>query len=170
MVSDLFERSPRRIIDYTPAVICLAKIFEREINLSVVHWLRESFGIELPEYFNRYRPNLPKKDTTFDDVNFNMGRDVGWYPPETGKSLRTLQVFAENPDGYPQLNNAWIDILKNEVLFTNWGVIKEERNTAAHNRIVNENSASTVQCALNKLSANCIFETLHQMKTQYRGN
>ena len=51
----LFGFEQGESFDYTPGAICLAKIFEREINLSLVHWIREHLGINLPSYFNRYQ-------------------------------------------------------------------------------------------------------------------
>ena len=166
----LFEVIEENPFDFTPGVICLAKVFEKEINLSIVHWIRASLGIQLPTYFNQFQPNLRKQETSFNGVNFNrVGRRASWYPPETGKSLRALRALSQ-ADERNQLDERWVDLLNSKVLLKGWETIKRERNTAAHNKLVNENSADAVQCVLNNLSQNGIFEMLSSMKTVYRGN
>lgn len=62
-VLDLFERQDWKVqtilgqdenYDYTSVGICLTKLFEREINLSLVHWIRKELGIHLPIFFNKF--------------------------------------------------------------------------------------------------------------------
>lgn len=167
--SPAFEVIEENPFDFAPGVICLAKVFEKETNLSVVHWIRESLGIKLPAYFNLFQSNLAKGETTFNGVNFNMERQRSWYPPETGKSLRALKTFSEAA-GRNNLNTRWIGLLDNQVFLKEWEVIRQTRNTAAHNKLVGKDSADAVQCALNNLSQEGIFEVLSCMKTTYRGN
>ena len=47
----LIDGVVRETLDFTPAVICLSKVFEKEVNFSVVHWFRKELGIKLPEFF-----------------------------------------------------------------------------------------------------------------------
>ena len=150
--------------DFTPGVICLAKVFEKEINLSVVHWIRDSLGIKLPDYFNRFQPQLPRNDTRFCNVNFNMEQDGRWRPPETGTSLRAFRAAGE----LQHLDKRWIHLLSNLKLLDNWELIKDQRNIAAHNRVVGKDSANAVRSALNNLSQNGIFEVLYDIKNTYR--
>ena len=101
MVTDLFERSPRRIIDYTPAVICLAKIFEREVNLSVIHWIRQQCGVRLPQYFDLF---YPRSSEMYDGVNFNRAYDSKtWSPPTLGQSLEACKTIGPTPTRQPNL-------------------------------------------------------------------
>ena len=158
--------------DFTPGVICLAKVFEREINFSVVHWIRDSLGIELPRYFYKFQPGLQKNRTRFGGANFNMvsqaeGQTPVWYPPETGKSLKALAAF-KSPSERTKLNDKWTQLLNNDTFFDKWEVIRSERNIAAHNTLVGEKAANNVRCALNDLSQEGIFEILSSMKKYYR--
>ena len=68
---DLLERhrTDEEEIDYAPGVICLGKAFEREINLSAVHWMRQECGVDLPNYFNRFQPGLKVRNKNFDKLN-----------------------------------------------------------------------------------------------------
>jgi len=45
-------------LDFTPGVICLAKVFEKEANLSIVHWARRELGVSLPQFFNKPQPGV----------------------------------------------------------------------------------------------------------------
>ncbi|MCX7770674.1 MAG: hypothetical protein N2202_06275 [Proteobacteria bacterium] len=36
----------------------MTKVFERELNLSIVHWIRKELGIRLPGYFNKPQPDV----------------------------------------------------------------------------------------------------------------
>ena len=54
-VLDMLQEYKSIGLDYTPAVMCFAKVFEREINLSVVHWVRKQLRINLPAFFDRFQ-------------------------------------------------------------------------------------------------------------------
>lgn len=158
--------SDQQTFDYAPAVMCLAKVFEKEINLSVVHWIRENLGVRLPQYFNKYQPrNIP----TFDNVNFNKRDDNDtWSPPTLGTSLEACKKVSKTNEQLgvppPRLYNNW------DVFLQKWDAIKDERNTAAHTMVVvDENSVYKVRDALNWLSRRDIFKALCEMKNEYRG-
>jgi hypothetical protein len=55
-------------IDYSPFAISLTKLFELEINLSIVQLIRYMNNIEMPAYYNRYQYG---KTVMIDDINFN---------------------------------------------------------------------------------------------------
>ena len=149
--------------DYTPGVICLAKVFEKEINFSVVHWIRESLRIRLPQFFNQY--DHKKGKAVRDGVNFNKTHDSKiWSPPSMGRSLEVCRQINE-PKSMPQtLTQDWVNLLRV------WDVITSERNTAAHALdLVCKNSVEAVRKGLNKLSRDGIFKKLYWMKNQYKG-
>ncbi len=163
-VLDLLEQPDQAIdlgnIDYTPGVICLAKAFEREANLSVVHWIRQLGGIDLPQYFDRYQPDQQAK---FDNVNFNKAAGDSWEPPMMGQSERVLKSMAPNmPDGW--------NCKKWETLLANWTKIRTERNKAAHEPSIDKDSIDDVKKALGELAKDDIFNELHLMKEQYKGH
>ena len=159
----LSNEQQRSNFDYTPGVICLAKAFEREVNLSVIHWIRQKCGVRLPQYFDVY---APRTQATYDKVNFNRTHDnKTWSPPTLGQSLeacKTLSPAADRLPIPPSLHQNWMAFLNW------WETITTERNKAAHDPLVNKESFQTVCKVLNRLSTNQIFEKLYEMKIDYR--
>ena len=151
--------------DYTPGIICLAKAFEREVNLSVIHWIRQKCGVRLPQYFDRFDP---RRSATYDTVNFNRSYDSQtWSPPTLGQSLEACKTLGTDSDSLnidipPSLYGNWRNFLNW------WETITTERNKAAHETLVNKESLETVRRVLNRLSKKHIFEKLYEMKTDYR--
>lgn len=154
MVNDYLMNAQTRMIDYTPVVICLAKVFEREINLSVVHWIRESLGVNLPQYFNKYEKGV--RAIFRDNIEFNRsGPNSKWIPPAMGES----QI------AYRQLSQEMCEWLNQPQEFLAcWDQIRKVRNEAAHTRYVGENSVCAIQTTLNQLAQDSVFETLFEMK------
>ena len=153
--------------DFTPGVICLAKTFENEINLSVVHWIRQGLGIQLPEFFNRpqkdvravYVPNILDGQ----EIDFNRGLRGKWLPPGIGQSeLVCSEMGRESipPDISPQL---W------GLLLQKWRTIRTIRNQAAHAELVTRESMLQVRTALQDLFSKHLFAQTDLMKRRYRG-
>ena len=157
-VNDFLMNSPTRMIDYTPVAICLAKVFEREINLSVVHWIRESLGVELPTYFNQHQQQVSAifSRRGIREIDFNRGGPNNkWIPPAIGESQIAYRRMAQN----------MMDWLPDPVSFLeNWETIRKLRNQTAHTQYVGEGSVLHLQNTLNQLAKNNIFESLFKMK------
>ena len=155
-------------LDYTPGVICLAKVFEKEANLSVVHWARQRVGITLPEFFNRHQPGV--RAVVVSDfpggrkIDLNLKRQGKWLPPGIGQSeLACMELSKEMlPDG--------LDTKDWTLLLQLWASIRHYRNRAAHTELMDRASFLIVRDALQTLSKNQIFDRLSLMKTQYRGD
>ena len=158
MLNDWLARSPTRIIDYTPVTLCLAKVFEREINLSVGHWLRQDLGIKLPRYFNKYQPATKAiLQATEGAIDFNRRKDNKWEPPPIGASRRAYNLKAD------QMVH-WLHLPIQQGFSEHWKTIQNERNDAAHTRVMNERSVCNIQNSLNNLSRIGVFEALYEMK------
>ena len=82
-------------LDYSPGVIGPVKAFEREVNLSVVHWVRKELGITLPDYFDTQQSCteakyiLPGKKEN--PIDFNKKDNNSWRPPTIGQSLEVCK-------------------------------------------------------------------------------
>jgi hypothetical protein len=154
-------------LDFTPGIICLAKVFEKEANLSVVHWIRKELGISLPAYFNKHQPHFRAKLTpSFPggrEIDFNAKRTGKWLPPGIGQSEIACKELSKSklPQGWD--NSSW------GLLLANWQKIREKRNEAAHIEMVDESSLVTVKNSLMTLSMSRIFEKFYQMKSTYSG-
>lgn len=155
-------------LDYSPGVICLSKVFEKEINLSMVHWIRQKLGIELPRYFCKPQPSIratykPTNIPRATEINFNKNKHGKWLPPGVGQSEITCREMSQLA-----LPDEWDSYTLN-LLMSNWKKIREKRNAAAHTELVDENSFINVKQALEALSGGDIFQKLYFMKTEYRG-
>lgn len=161
--SEAVDSILEQTLDWTPGVICLAKVFEKEINLSVVHWVRQHFGVKLPQYFNRYQPGVRAR---LGKANFNMENQSHpgqWFPPGIGQSEIACKNLAPSPPPYPISANDW------QLLLTDWERIRIQRNKAAHTQIVDESCAQVVITSLTSLANNGLFNNLYAMKKAYRG-
>jgi len=174
LVQDLFESRPELVnglledqLDYTPTVICLAKVFEREANLSVVHWIREHLHISLPTYFNKYQPEIralftPDRPNP-QAIDFNKEKYGIWIPPGLGQSEIACRAFGRTspPEGWSK--NKW------SRLMDGWCVIRVGRNNSAHTELVDKGSAMRIGEAIDRLAEDRIFESMRALKAKYRG-
>jgi hypothetical protein len=152
-------------IDHSPWALCLAKVFEREIALSIVHWFRDKLGVELPAYFDKYQPEKDAKYLkTRRPVDFNIRSRTGWRPPTLGDSLKALEV--EEPDNLLGVLGSF-DI---QFLIEKWKAIIDVRNMCAHATRVDEVSVLLLRDALSQISQKGIFDKLYRIKQNYRGN
>jgi hypothetical protein len=157
----------QREIDYTPTVICLAKVFEKEINLSLVHWVRNRLGIKLPPFFNRYEPGkealFTPQFTNSRPIDFNQQRDGDWQPPALGESELVCRSF-----GRVKRLQDW-NLRQWNRLLGGWHVIRVTRNRAAHTEFVFGDVAIQLGKTLDKFAAQGIFQQMFRLKAKYRG-
>ena len=172
-VLDLF-RTPgvldqlNRRIDYTPGVICLTKVFEREINLSAVHWIRQQLDITLPDYFDKYqedRKAIRRSGKREIDFNRQKGRSNRWLPPGIGESEI---IYRSMIKGSSMSTNKLTAAQQDDLLLRNWNKIRNIRNRATHTELMPGTSVSEVERALDQLSTAGVFGLLHEMKKDYR--
>lgn len=121
-------------LDYSPLITSVSKIFEIEINLSLVQWVRKDLGIEMPAYFNKYKndprdysikPQLPQLRNAI-GINFNSHLHNTYKPPEIGK---TYYVFVYLKDVF----NKYPEQITNFDSFLNlWNEFRILRNNSIH--------------------------------------
>jgi hypothetical protein len=155
-------------LDYTPGLVCLAKVFEKEANLSIVHWARNQLGVELPRYFYLPQPGIKAKIIPqFEggrEIDLNKRKDQKWWPPALGESKLACRELTKK--NRPPIGWTKRDL---DTLFRLWDIIREERNKAVHDKLIGEASLLKVKDTLQDLSNNGIFEKFYQLKKKYRG-
>lgn len=157
-------------LDYSPSVICLAKMFEQEINNSFVHWLRKENAIQLPQYYNKVQPNVRalvttnfrSKSTNIIPVDLNKSHYGSWHPPELGKSMN-LAIYNVKENDF-----ATMGINKNTFL-EEWRKIHSIRNKAAHTDEVRFGDFKALEKSLVKIADNHVLEKLSLMKKEFKG-
>lgn len=158
-------------LDFSPLVISLSKFFEIEINLSIVHWIRKKLNIHLPEYFNKYEPDIKAmlQINNINDsfwVNFNKSSGRNWIAPGLGQSEYSFKKLRGK--------FKWDNVIKKhklntKLLLENWENIRATRNKAAHIEIINEKDVIKLQRSIILLNNNDIFKKLNLMKNIFRG-
>lgn len=154
-------------IDFSPGVICLAKVFEKEANLSVVHWARKVKNVKLPEFFNRRQPHLKAiivpNIPNGHEIDLNMGHQGKWLPPGIGQSELACKELSKQG-----LDKRW-DQQSWNTLLDLWQKVREKRNKAAHTEPIDKASLDAVKEALQQMTQNQVFEKFWRMKKEYRG-
>lgn len=162
----LKNNTTKQNYDFTPITICFAKIFEKEINLSQVHWIRRQLEITLPEYYNLYQPNMNAIITIGEkSTDFNMAckdNKNKWFPPPMGNSrvVWNKMIKKELPKGWSESD------IKN--LYQKWNDICSIRNSAAHTELVDFKMNESLYKDLIFLEENGVFKLLNDMKQELR--
>ena len=146
----LINESQPDELDYSAFILYLAKIVETELNLSICQMLRESMGVAMPRYYNKYcsereRVYIP---TNKKDVPLNMyfklkngrkklkGVALGdlLYAYKTAMGLDPYFGFnwhVPNPEFLEKMSVDFLSL---------WNEFIDVRNGAAHARFVNTDS------------------------------
>lgn len=169
-VAHFLQRSNSEF-DYSASAICLAKMFEQEINNSFVHWVRKENFIQLPQYYNKVQPrvsaqvtpNFPRKNSYITPVNLNKSKNGSWQPPKLGKSM-TIAKYNLN-------DNDWANMgIRNAKAFLQeWGTIHSIRNKAAHTDEVTFYNFNRMKLSLENIAKNHVFENLSLLKNTFKG-
>lgn len=154
-------------LDYTPLVMSLCKVFEIEVNLSVVQWIRSQLNIEMPEYFKKYKPDrisytiTPSQIPDARPIDFNKSRQGKWLAPGIGESeMATIRLATQ---GISPFDTDTFDLL-----MSNWKILREYRNKAAHVEQIDVIAFENTKSSFNFLIDHGILKNLlflkHQMK------
>ena len=161
--------------DYSPVGICFTKLFEIEISLSIVHWIRQLLGVHLPDYYKKYEEkisanyipdNLGIRITQ--KINFNKmnEKDFRWEPPAIGMSRVAFNSIRLKENYIQDFN--YIDHDKLDIFIHKWKELTELRNTCAHVEPVSIDSVKKIIELLNEMNEIGIFEKLNKMKIEFR--
>jgi hypothetical protein len=156
--------------DYSPLIISLTKLFEIEINLSIVHWIRKYLRIHLPEYFNKHEPGLEAKFKLSMNqesvIDFNKGYNLKWLPPGLGQSELALKELKSKFKFFLILKKFKFNY---EILIKNWELIRKTRNRAAHTELMNCSDFLDIHSAMKLLNSKRYFEKFSMIKKEFRG-
>lgn len=184
-VFDLFEKrdgnirsilGENKIYDYTSVGICLTKLFEKEVNLSFVHWIRKNLGVHLPTFYNRfdnrtrnasYVPiNVGLTNPRSIDFNKRKYNTSTWIAPGIGESKLCFASMLNNP--IYSANSGIFTTLDLNNLVPKWQDIADLRNTCAHTELINKQVVEQIIRILRDLNNLGLFEKTHQLKQTYR--
>lgn len=173
------------LLDYSPSLLYFAKAFENEMNLSVVHWVRQRLGISLPKNFNKVQRGASAKyssERVNPPIDFNRGHGGAWKPPSLGQAEL---VFSEcvgcsdatrgRSSSSGQLELAFRDRPGDSVpgpfdpdtcarLMESWQAIRSLRNQAAHDAIVARDECQAVMTELERMIKSGVFQATTNLR------
>lgn len=181
-VLDLFKERNNRteeilgsnfVYDYSAVGICLTKLFEKEISLSIVHWIRKMLDVDLPKYFDKVDPNVKgtyKPDNLgpkyTQSINFNKEKDSKWTPPAIGQSGICFNSIRMKPELFKDFN--YIDRTYIDNFIQKWNDLTDVRNDLAHVEIKGYSDIRGIIDLLNAINELGIFESMYRMKQEFR--
>lgn len=124
-------------IDYAPFAILLTKLFELEINLSIVQLIRYTNNIEMPAFYNKYQDG---KTVIIETHDFNKHQHNRLRLPGIGQSYHVVNRRQDVIRGqsYEVLLQAGYDVSKQtwrrkfQKILDKWDKINPRRNHVAH--------------------------------------
>lgn len=130
-------QSAQAQIDYAPFVISLTKLFELEINMSIVQLIRYIHDIEMPTYYNKYQHG---KTVIIGEHNFNKLQHDRLRLPGIGQSYYVVKQQKDDireryyklllQAGYKVSKPTWNRKFK--MMLEKWDKINPRRNHVAH--------------------------------------
>ena len=135
-------------LDYSAFILYLAKIVETELNLSICQMLRESMGIAMPRYYNKYCQEAGSVCIPTAHQNVRLNR-YGYQPESRRRVLKgvalgdllyayktAMRIENTSDFNWHVLNPEYLVKMPNEFLKL-WNDFTNVRNGAAHARLVN---------------------------------
>jgi hypothetical protein len=124
-------------IDYAPFAILLTKLFELEINLSIVQLIRFIHDIDMPTYYNKYQAG---KTVIIETHDFNKHQHNVLRLPGIGQSYYVVKHRRDaiREQSYELLLQAGYEVSKSSWEYTfqkilnKWDQINPRRNHVAH--------------------------------------
>ena len=121
-----YQKHPEQL-DFSMLINPLGKIFETEINCSIIQWLRYLTGVEMPDFYNRVKPNTQCWYMNV-DLNKSFNNQLSTIPIGTALEL-IMKCQSELPD---EIGNS------SSNFFSIWRDIRNRRNAASHPGVVDE--------------------------------
>jgi hypothetical protein len=156
-------------IDYSPLIISLCKVFEIEINLSLVHWVREFLNIEMPTYFKKHKQDnndykLTPSSSLVNNprpIDFNKGYGIKWIAPGIGESELITQTFLIE-------GKLPTHITDYDTLLKNWAILRKYRNRASHTDYLNKPDFGNVLNSFKNIVVNDIIKQMNDLKGTFK--
>ena len=150
--------------DFACLSFYMPKIWENEINRSIVQKMRQLIGIEMPDYWFQYK----QCDKNFHiecgnkqvDLNNRYGSQNNWKAPTIGETKYAYDTL---------IREQRMDPIENNDLFSNlWGNLNNARNRTTHWEPIDMDTFMRTYGYFNQLKDQ-FFPTLMAIKREMRG-
>lgn len=150
--------------DFACLSFYMPKIWENEINRSIVQKMRQHIGIEMPEYWFRYKESNEEfcircGNRTI-DFNNRYGRQNNWKAPTIGETKYAYDTLIREQRMHPIENNDRFSEL--------WGNLNNARNRTTHWEPIDMGTFMYTYSRFNQLKDQ-FFPTLMAIKREMRG-
>jgi len=157
--------------DFSALVNSLAKVFEREMNNSIVQWFRLKEGIEMPDYYNKVKYNEKGKEVpvTIVKIDLNNGTEKVLFTIPIGNILHLIKSSMGDMIKHREIKeikeisglfNEYSDLLKR---------LKYDRNAASHTQVMDEKSFLEFYKSYCNLVDKGWFTVLMNLKDKMKG-
>ena len=165
---DMLRRKQLEAAKFSPAVMQFAKVIEREINLSLVQWMRACCGVSMPEYFNRVQPGFSAQ---WNALDFNRNGGNGKLQlPTLGQSVRLYEAYLESPneDQIPLSASAKTTVANGRN--SKWDKLARIRNDSSHTERASLRMVKKVCSIFGKFSKGNLFDDLCKLRGNLNGD
>lgn len=165
--------NPKSAIDTSIGILPITKIFEIEVNLSFVQYIRETLDIDMPTYFNKpfrnrgnfkFYPDEKIVGNNPKPIDFNQIKNNKFIPPGIGQTevaVKTLSFKGNLPQEF--MDNRFRDFM------LQWQTLREIRNLAAHTGSLGEQELKRVLRAFQWLESNGFNRKIIELKNELKG-
>lgn len=115
--------------DESPITIGFAKMFENEINNSVVQEMRQECGVRMPEFFGKFDPQAGPCPMVNGEMTVKMNAAYNhqcWLPPEMGRSRKVYKACGMTLSNKGQFITLWNDIARSRNICAHAGHSDEQ--------------------------------------------
>jgi len=159
------------ITDFSPLAINLAKSFENEMVLSYYNWLRNQFGIPMPEFYNK---PFHKDSVFFKNGKYNLNdyrkKPFELKPLPLGIILTCLKEIGKDSQLLNELFTIEDNVAGNEYLLKTYFEINDIRNKVAHpNQIFTKEDLTILEQKISAVFNGRSGEQLRDLKRALSG-
>ena len=159
--------------DYSPAVMMFAKVFEREMNLSLVQYMRKISGVSMPQYFNRFQPEqqaIWQEPRTEVELDFNRaGNNGALLLPTLGQSVKWYEAYLDPHEAMlPLSESAKTAIAQGRK--SKWKKLARIRNDASHTELASLEMVESVCRIFGEFNEGELFDDLCKLREQMSDN
>lgn len=167
---NLYENSYLRSMeDHTVLCSLMHKIFESEINASLLQLMRRQIRIPMPEFYDKFFPD--RKDCYVKNVNLNRyikGNPKKHVSPGLGNACFAFTVLSEEEEFRKSLANFGISDDSRNRLIDLWARISEIRNLEAHCQVITDEHYHMMYDAVDAIME-YYLPLLYEIKQELRG-
>ena len=159
----------RSMDDHTVLCSLMHKIFESEINASLLQLMRRQIRIPMPDFYDKFFPD--RKDCYVKNVNLNRyikGNPKKHVSPGLGNACFAFTVLSEEKEFRESLANFGISDDSLNRLIDLWARISEIRNLEAHCQVITDEHYHMMYDAVDAIMEYYLPQ-LYEIKQELRG-